>query len=169
MFKYKLILRLLKIVPKWLRNSSHKRLRALLKFYIKGNQLIIIRPDGTKLINPIHDYKFLRLTASGDCTNNTVIAYENQINGTNLDFNFFNGANNVFKLGKNNMIGMAAYIQGYNGHARIGDNNYICGSTLYLYCSGKTEFSIGNGNLFSSGITLWGGKGIVSLIRKLVK
>lgn len=130
-----------------------------LHFYRKGNSLTLICPDGKQVINPLRIPKFLHLKAAGRCSGNRVIISVIQKKGFFIEFNFWNGCNNTFEIGENCMIVMKTHIQGSNGHATIGNNTYICESTLYMYCSGKTTFHIGNNNLFSSDITFWAGEG----------
>lgn len=155
--KYKFLYRLIKKIP--FKTKTIVKLRHLLGFYNKGNTLIILHKDGTKLVNPLKLFDFLDVRASGICSGNKVILSEHQKKGTCLEFNFWNGSNNIIEIGTDNLIVMKAHIQGHNGRATIGNNVYICDSVLYMYCSGKTTFRIGDNNLFSEKITFWAGEG----------
>lgn len=155
--KYKFLYRLIKKVP--FKTKTIVKLRHLLGFYNKGNKLIIICENGEKIENPLKIFDFLHIKASGKCSGNKLIMHEKQNKGSSMEFNFWNGDNNVVEIGANNLIIMKAHIQGNNGVANIGNNVYIYDSVLYMYCSGKTTFRIGDNNLFSEKITFWAGEG----------
>ena len=155
--KYRFLYHLLEIIP--FKTKAIKKIYNLVRFYYKDNVLIVINEKGEEIINPLKPKSFLYLKASGKCSGNKVIVTEPVKPGFFIEFNFWNGCNNTVKIGKDCFIVMTAHIQGNNGNMVVGNNNYICGSTLYMYCSGQTNFIIGNNNLFSSQIVFWAGEG----------
>ncbi|MBQ4070657.1 MAG: hypothetical protein IJD52_04810 [Alphaproteobacteria bacterium] len=155
--KYRFLYHLIEILP--FKGKRLQKFYHLVRFYYKGNSFVIVRKDGTILTNPLRIFPYVYLKASGKCSGNKVIIAEPIKNGFNIEFNFWNGGNNTVNIGANCMVVMIAHIQGSNGHCVMGNNNYICESTLYMYCSGKTNFIIGDNNLFSSQIVFWAGDG----------
>lgn len=125
------------------------------KYYMNNNKLIVIHNDGTKTINPTNINIYI---SANNSSNNRIVLYDS-IYKNNIKFNFFNSNNNKIVIGKNNEIDIDFRVQGNNGILNIGDNNYICSAILYFYCSGKTIFTIGNGNLFSEQVIFWAGEG----------
>ncbi len=154
---YRFLYHLLKFIP--FKSKKMRNFLQVLRFYYKGNDLIVLSNDGRKIKNPIKIPKCLQIQTYLNTHNNKIVIAENQKTGSCIKLNFYNANSINIEIGENNMLCMTVTIQGKNGHAVIGNNNYICQSTVYLYCSGKTTFNIGNNNLFSDGIVLWAGEG----------
>jgi len=154
--KYDILYKIFKNIP--LNTKNIRKLRKLLQFYKDGNCLVVIRKNGMKDINPLKVPRWLCLKSSLGSTKNTVMISEVQ-KGGNIILDFCDAYNNTFEIGSHNDINMDAQVRGKDGHSIIGDNNIICGVTLYMLCSGITNFKIGNNNLFSEKIICWAGDG----------
>ncbi len=154
---YRFLYHLLQFMP--IKSKKMRNFLQVLRFYYKGNDLVVLTGDGRKTINPLRVPKFLYIQTHLNTCGNKIVIAANQRPGSCIKLNFHSANSINIEIGENNMLCMTITVQGKNGHAVIGNNNYICGSTVYLYCSGKTTFNIGNNNLFSDGIVLWAGEG----------
>lgn len=154
--KLRFLYHLLNLLP--IKTKRIKRFMDLLRFYYRQNTLTIVSDTGIKT-NPLKIPNYLHIRTYGNCRQNKIRIPEKQPINTRLALDFYGAHNTNLEIGNNNMIVMRAYIQGDNGRIKIGDNNHICDSVLYFYCSGDTTFSIGNGNLFSEQIVFWAGEG----------
>lgn len=145
----RLFLKIISVLPKY---------KALARFYLDGNNLVIVKPNGAQVKNPIKNNRCLYIAMRGKNTRNTIVFSEKQNAKCKISFSFRDAKNNTVKIGENNRIlNMDFRVRGTGANAFIGNNNSINSMILHLSGSGKTDFYIGNGNLFSRGIILWAG------------
>ena len=144
-----LFLKIISILPKY---------KGLARFYLDGNSLVIIKPNGVQVKNPIKNNRCLYIAMRGKNTGNTIVFSEKQNAKCKITLSFRDAKNNTIKIGENNRIlDMDFRVRGIGANASIGNNNNINSMILHLSGSGKTDFYIGNGNLFSRDIIFWAG------------
>ena len=69
--KYRFLYYLLEIVP--FKTKAMKKLFDLVRFYYKGNILVVINENGEEVLNPLKPKSYLHLKAAGRCSGNKVI------------------------------------------------------------------------------------------------
>ena len=154
-FYYKWLGFIAAFVPRKKRRKLRK-LRQLVKFYMVGNNLILVKTDGSKVINPLINQDFMNFgNIDAICGGATINIYEPIRLALKITISVIGGCKNANLEIKPGVIGFInLVVGGQNSYLHIGDNSIINGLCVSLI---DGSVNIGSNCMFSDNISLWCG------------
>ena len=138
---------------KYLRAKLSIGFRFILSKYHNNNRIIIIRNDGTQIVNPRFQIKGLNINWGGA---NSILKIHESCNFNNC--HIFFGNNNVIEIGasNHNIDNLdVCFKMSDNSKIIIGTSFSCVGVKIFLHDEPNNNIKIGNDCMFSFDIVLW--------------